>query len=137
LHNLLLAELTRRDQYLLSLKRGRELQPSDEGQATACLTGGAAQNDALIGADGEFSPDSQNRTNDGWLPHRPGQLSHYCSKRLPFICARKQVTAWLGPNFARNGAVPVRQGEYLNVVAIVRGTIEQRLWDPAVQLQPY
>ncbi|WP_210546043.1 FAD-dependent monooxygenase [Rhodoferax sp. PAMC 29310] len=133
LHNLLLAELTRRDQVLLSLKSEvAGFSQSDEGVSLRLSDGRAALGDALIGADGGFSLIRRQLLNDG-VPAPTGQLAYramIAQSSLPAHMRSQHVTAWLGPNL-HVVQYPVRRGDYLNVVAIVHGTIKGDLayWD--------
>jgi salicylate hydroxylase len=67
------------------------------------------------------------------VPTPTGQLAYralVAQSSLPLHLRSQQVTAWLGPNL-HVVQYPVRRGEYLNVVAIVHGTIKGDLayWD--------
>ena len=133
LHNVLLAELMRRDQAQLSLKSEvAGFSQSEEGVSLRLSDGRVMQGDALIGADGGFSPIRRQLLNDG-VPTPTGQLAYralVAQSSLPLRLRSQQVTAWLGPNL-HVVQYPVRRGEYLNVVAIVHGTIKGDLayWD--------
>ncbi len=126
LHSVLLAELTRRDQAQLSLKSELVGFSQDEEGVTVRLANGATvQGDALIGADGGFSSVRQQLLNDG-VPAPTGQLAYramVAQDTLPPHLRSQQVTVWLGPNL-HVVQYPVRRGDYLNVVAIVHGTLK-------------
>jgi salicylate hydroxylase len=131
LHNVLLAELMRRDQAQLSLNSElADFSQSDEGVTLRLCDGRAMHGDALIGADGGFSAVRQQLLNDG-LPTPTGQLAYralVAQDSLPVYLRSKQVTAWLGPHL-HVVQYPVRRGEYLNVVAIVHDTLKGDLAD--------
>jgi salicylate hydroxylase len=133
LHQVLLAELTRRDQAQLWLKSELAgFSQSNDGVRLRLSDGTTVQGDALIGADGGFSRVRQQLLNDG-VPAPTGQLAYRAlvsQDSLPAHLRSQQVTAWLGPNL-HVVQYPVRRGEYLNVVAIVHGTLKGDLayWD--------
>ena len=82
------------------------------------------EGDALVGADGLWSPVRQWLLGDS--PPRPtGHLAYRALVRqsdLPAALRSQQVTAWLGP---RLHAIqyPVRGGDWLNLVAFVQGQL--------------
>lgn len=133
LHQLLLAELMRRDQAQLSLNSELDgFSQSDDGVTLRLTDGTVVQGDALIGADGGFSRVRQQLLNDG-VPTPTGQLAYralVAQSSLPAKLRSQQVTAWLGPQL-HVVQYPVRRGAYLNVVAIVHGTVQGNLadWD--------
>jgi salicylate hydroxylase len=133
LHHLLLAELMRRDHAQLSLKSEvAGFSQSEDGVSLRLTDGRVVQGDALIGADGGFSPIRRQLLNDG-VPTPTGQLAYralVAQSSLPSHLRSQHVTAWLGPNL-HVVQYPVRRGEYLNVVAIVHGAIQGDLahWD--------
>jgi salicylate hydroxylase len=133
LHNLLLAELMRRDQAQLSLKSEvAGFSQSEAGVSLRFSDGRQVVGDALVGADGGFSGIRRQLLNDG-VPVPTGQLAYralIAQSSLPAQLRSQHVTAWLGPNL-HVVQYPVRRGEYLNVVAIVHGTIKGDLayWD--------
>lgn len=133
LHNVLLAELTRRDQAQLSLNSAvAGFSQSEEGVTLRLCDGRVVQGDALMGADGGFSAVRQQLLNDG-VPTPTGQLAYralVAQSSLPAHLRSQHVTAWLGPHL-HVVQYPVRRGEYLNVVAIVHGPLTGDLanWD--------
>ena len=133
LHHVLLGELMRQDQVPLSLNSALEgFSQSDEGVTLRLRDGSTVQGDALVGADGGFSLVRQRLLNDG-VPTPTGQLAYralVAQDSLPAPLRSQHVTAWLGPQL-HVVQYPVRRGEYLNVVAIVHGTLKGDLaaWD--------
>ena len=133
LHNLLLAEVMRRDRAQLSLEiEVKGFNQTDEGVVAQLSNGTLVQGDALIGADGGFSVVRQQLLHDG-VPTPTGQLAYRAlvpQDSLPVSLRSQQVTAWLGPQM-HVVQYPVRGGDYLNVVAIVHDTLKGDLsaWD--------
>lgn len=82
--------------------------------------GRAFEAEALVGADGVWSAVRQQWLQDG--PARPtGHLAYRALVRqseLPSHLRSQQVTVWLGPRM-HVVQYPVRQGDWLNVVALV------------------
>jgi salicylate hydroxylase len=94
--------------------------------------GATAEGDALIGADGLWSRVRQQMLDDG-IPRVTGHLAYRAmlpQASLPRHLRSNQVTAWLGPGL-HLVQYPVRGGEWLNVVGIVRGQASGDLqsWD--------
>ncbi|HEX5285886.1 MAG TPA: FAD-dependent monooxygenase, partial [Polaromonas sp.] len=90
------------------------------------------EGDALIGADGLWSRVREQLLHDG-PPRVTGHLAYRAmlpQTSLPERLRSQQVTAWLGPRL-HVVQYPVRGGEWLNVVAIVQGRVEDDLqsWD--------
>ncbi|WP_310373016.1 FAD-dependent monooxygenase [Rhodoferax ferrireducens] len=82
------------------------------------------EGDALVGADGLWSPVRQWLLGDS-PPRATGHLAYRALVRqsdLPAALRSQQVTAWLGP---RLHAIqyPVRGGDWLNLVAFVQGQL--------------
>ena len=80
--------------------------------------------DALVGADGLWSPVRQWLLHDG-PPRTTGHLAYRSLVRqadLPQSLRTQNVTAWLGPNL-HVVQYPVGGGDWLNVVAIVHGQL--------------
>lgn len=133
LHHLLLAELMRRDQAQLSLNSELAgFSQSDDDVTLRLSDGTVVQGDALIGADGGFSSVRQQLLTDG-VPTPTGQLAYralVAQTSLPLHLRSQHVTAWLGPHL-HVVQYPVCRGEYLNVVAIMHGTLKADLadWD--------
>ncbi len=96
----------------------------DLGSAVRIHTGAMPEieGDALLGADGLLSRVRQQLLGDG-PPQPVGDVAYRAMARmaaLPAAWRANQVTAWLGPRL-HLVQYPVRRGEALNVVAIVRG----------------
>jgi salicylate hydroxylase len=88
--------------------------------------------DALVGADGVWSPVRQWLLHDG-PPRTTGHLAYRTLVRqdsLPQALRSQQVTVWLGPHL-HVVQYPVRSGDWLNLVAIVHG----QLPDPQANLE--
>ncbi|MGV8803458.1 MAG: FAD-dependent monooxygenase [Polaromonas sp.] len=90
------------------------------------------EGDALIGADGLWSRVRQQMLGDA-PPRVTGHLAYramVAQASLPERLRSGQVTAWLGPRL-HVVQYPVRGGEWLNVVAIVQGSLQGDLqsWD--------
>ena len=86
--------------------------------------GPAIEGDALIGADGLWSPVRQWLLGDG-PPRVTGHLAYRAllpQSSLPERLRSQQITAWLGPRL-HVVQYPVRRGEWLNVVGIVQGRL--------------
>jgi salicylate hydroxylase len=110
------------------------LTPSEHAITLRTEAGLEIEGDALVGADGLWSQIRQTLLADG--PARPvGHLAYRAlalQADLPEALRSHQVTAWLGPRM-HVVAYPVRQGEALNVVAIVQGesSADAAGWDHA------
>lgn len=94
--------------------------------------GGAAQGDALVGADGLWSRVRQQLLHDA-PPRATGHLAYRAlvqQSSLPERLRSQQVTVWLGPRL-HVVQYPVRAGAWLNVVAITHGHVEGDVenWD--------
>ena len=88
--------------------------------------GGAAEieGDALVGADGLWSRVRQQVWDDG-KPASTGHLAYrtlISQDGLPQTLRSDEVNVWLGPKL-HVVTYPVRAGEWLNVVAIVHGSV--------------
>lgn len=106
----------------------------DDGRAVTLTTvaGQQIEGDALVGADGVWSRVRQQLLNDG-APRVTGHLAYRTMLRqsaLPQALRTSQVTAWLGPRL-HVVQYPVRQGDWMNVVAIVHGEppADAQSWD--------
>ena len=105
------------------------------------LDGQALEGQALIGADGLWSTVRHTLLQDG-EPRVTGHLAYralIAQRDLPAHLRSQQVTVWLGPNL-HVVQYPVRKGHWLNVVAIVHGTVTGEVddWDQvthAIELQ--
>lgn len=90
------------------------------------------QGEALVAADGGWSRLRQLLLNDG-LPRPTGHLAYRAmleQRSLPECLRSQQITAWLGPKL-HVVQYPVRNGQWLNLVAIVHGPVpvDMAHWD--------
>lgn len=90
--------------------------------------------DALIAADGLWSSVREQLLGDG-LPRVTGHLAYRAlltQHSLPAAFRSNDITVWLGPRL-HVVQYPVRGGEFMNVVAIVHGSIrgDSQSWDHA------
>ena len=90
------------------------------------------QGDVLVAADGLWSQIRQCLLNDG-VPQPTGHLAYRAmveQRCLPERLRCHSITAWLGPNL-HVVQYPVRNGQWLNLVAIVHGQVpgERDDWD--------
>lgn len=97
---------------------------TDSGSAVTLTTqaGQQIEGDALVGADGVWSGVRQQLLDDG-LPEVTGHLAYRTmlnQSALPPTLRSNQVTVWLGPRL-HVVQYPVRQSQWMNVVAIVHG----------------
>jgi salicylate hydroxylase len=133
LHGLLLEAVQACGNVRLKLNNGLA-SFADTGPVVSLKTteGLEAEGDVLIGADGLWSRVREQLLHDG-PPRVTGHLAYRAmlpQASLPERLRSQQVTAWLGPKL-HVVQYPVRGGEWLNVVAIVHGRVEQDLqsWD--------
>ena len=94
--------------------------------------GQQVEGDALVAADGLWSPLRQRLLQDG-APRVTGHLAYRAmlpQSSLPERLRSQQITAWLGPQL-HVVQYPVRGGDWLNVVAIIHGRVDRDLesWD--------
>jgi salicylate hydroxylase len=92
------------------------------------------EGDALVGADGLWSGVRQQVWADG-APVPTGHLAYralVAQNDLPPPLRSDEVTVWLGPRL-HVVTYPVRCGEWLNLVAIVQGSVtgDAQAWDQA------
>ncbi len=88
------------------------------------VEGRNVEGDVLVGSDGLWSCVRQQLLGDG-PPRATGHLAYrglVLQQDLPENLRSQNVTAWLGPNL-HVVQYPVRGGEWLNVVAIVQGSL--------------
>ena len=102
------------------------------GLSTAILE--TLQTEALVGADGLWSTTRQ-RITDNASPRVTGLLAYRAlvpMHSLPESLRTQDVMVWVGPK-VHAVLYPVRRGEYLNLVVIVRGQAPESLvdWDHA------
>jgi salicylate hydroxylase len=102
------------------------------GLSTAILE--TLQTEALVGADGLWSTTRQHVT-DNASPRVTGLLAYRAlvpMHSLPESLRTQDVMVWVGPK-VHAVLYPVRRGEYLNLVVIVRGQAPESLedWDHA------
>lgn len=124
LHQLLLSAV--QAQGLARLELGCELvrfnQSPEYGVEAGVIDGRVLRADALLAADGLWSPVRHNLLGDG-APQPTGHLAYRALLRqsdLPQALRSQQVTAWLGPRL-HVVQYPVRGGEWLNLVVVVHG----------------
>lgn len=103
-----------------------------QGVTLELADGEHVSGDALVGADGGYSRIRQLLLTDG-LPRPTGHLAYRAmveQDSLPAALRSQQVTAWLGPRL-HVVQYPVRAGRWLNVVAIVHGSVQGDMshWD--------
>ncbi len=100
----------------------------DQGLAVQARVGpNVIEGDALLGADGLLSTVRAQLLGDG-PPQAIGDLAYrgaFDMGQLPPALRANQVTIWLGPGL-HVVHYPVRRGEALNVVAILRGHLPAR-----------
>ena len=106
----------------------------EEGETVRVRIGEAPdiQGDALVGADGLWSRVRQQVWADA-APSPTGHLAYrtlIAQQDLPAALRSDEVTVWLGP-WLHVVAYPVHGGEWLNLVAIVHGSVAGDLqeWD--------
>ena len=133
LHNLLGAAVMSQADIHINLDRCL-ISFRDDGRAVTMTTTASqrVEGDALLGADGGWSRVRQILLNDG-PPIFTGHLAYRAmlnQAALPEALRSAQVTAWLGPHL-HVVQYPVRGGEWMNVVAIVRGEQPEDMqhWD--------
>ncbi len=108
---------------LVEARIGRVRETAD---AVLVSLGGASEieGDALVGADGLWSRVREQVWADG-APVATGHIAYrtlIAQHELPPALRSDEVTVWLGPRL-HVVTYPVRAGEWLNVVAIVQGTV--------------
>jgi salicylate hydroxylase len=135
MHKLLLTTVQQQTDTQLRLDACLEDFEQDSNSVQVHLKGGdVLQADALIGADGLWS-----RVRTVLLGYEPPRVTGHLAYRamveqnsLPQPLRSQQVTVWMGPH-SHVVQYPVRQGQWLNVVAIVHGKVSGRIedWDHA------
>lgn len=152
LHRLLLAQVQQRADVKLKLNyRLAHFTQTAEAVTVQGLRPSAQQGDiwgpqiegdALIGADGLWSPVREWLLGDG-PPRVTGHLAYRAllpQTSLPERLRSTQVTVWLGPRL-HLVQYPVRGGEWLNVVGILLGRLDSasgadlESWDHATNAQ--
>lgn len=115
------------DRANVELHLGHGIQSfDDDGKAVTLKmeNGTQAHGAALIGADGIWSVIRTQLLQDG-KPRFPGYLAYrnlIAQSALPATLRSQHVTVWMGTNL-HVVQYPVRGGEYLNVVAILHGSV--------------
>ena len=109
-----------------------QLTVQGRGLSTAILE--TLQTEALVGADGLWSTTRQHIT-DNASPRVTGLLAYRAlvpMHSLPESLRTQDVMVWVGPK-VHAVLYPLRRGEYLNLVVIVRGQAPESLedWDHA------
>ncbi|MCF8167776.1 MAG: FAD-dependent monooxygenase [Rhodoferax sp.] len=133
LQQLLLTAAKRQPEVRLRLgQRCIAFQQTGEGVDIQTQAGLAYHAEALLGADGLWSMVRKQLLQDGG-PRVSGHLAYRAmveQKFLPENLRSQLVTAWLGPRL-HVVQYPVRQGAWLNVVAIVHGQVsgDMQDWD--------
>jgi salicylate hydroxylase len=97
-------------------------QSPDDGVVVSAAGGRELQADALLGADGLWSPVRRHLLHDG-DPQPTGHLAYRAllqQSDLPVALRSQQVTVWLGPQL-HVVQYPVRGGDWLNLVVVVQG----------------
>ncbi|MCV0437194.1 MAG: FAD-dependent monooxygenase [Hydrogenophaga sp.] len=125
LHGLLLAAVRRRPEARLMLgTRMASFQVKGPGVQVTLDNGEVLGADALIGCDGLWS-----RVRGQLLGDQPPRATGHLAYRglvravdLPAPLRANVVTAWLGPRL-HVVHYPVKQGDWINVVAVVEGTL--------------
>ena len=123
MHGLLLQAVRDRGDAVLHLQRVvSSFEQAVDGVTLRLGDGASVQGDVLIGADGLWS-----RVRAALLADGPPRVSGHLAYRamvpqhsLPESLRSSDVTVWLGPDM-HVVQYPVRQGDWLNVVAIVHG----------------
>ena len=139
LHHLLVHTLQGRDEVTLNLDSAVAGVRQDRAGVTVQRTNAqTAQGDLLVAADGGWSVLRRQLLKDG-TPQATGHLAYRAmvlQSSLPANLRSQRVTAWLGPKL-HVVHYPVAAGEYLNVVAIVHGTVQGDMshWDHSANAQ--
>ena len=124
LHQLLLSAV--QAQGLAQLELGCELvrfsQSPEHGVEAVVIDGRVLRADALLAADGLWSPVRRSLLDDG-APQPTGHLAYRALLKqsdLPQALRSQLVSVWLGPRL-HVVQYPVRGGEWLNLVVVVHG----------------
>ena len=132
LHRLLL-EGARRDGVEVMLGcTVQQVRETGEAMVVVTADGHELACDALVGADGLWSRVRQQLWSDS-APAPTGHLAYRTlldQQELPASLRSADVTVWLGPQL-HVVTYPVHRGEWLNVVAIVHGSLpgDPQAWD--------
>lgn len=139
IHHLLLEAV--RTQAMVQLHVDAKLESfaaQPHGVEVLTQEGNILQGEALVGADGVWS-----RVRQQMLQDAPAQFAGHLAYRamveqqtLPLALRSQQVTVWMGAHL-HVVAYPVRQGQWLNVVAIIEGSAPAALqdWDHSANAQ--
>ncbi len=139
LHGALLAAVQASDLVRCDLNSAVEHfeQTADQVTVRASSVGTLAA-DMLVGADGLWSVVRQGLLGDG-PPRRTGHLAYralVAQSSLPASLRSQHITVWLGPDM-HVVQYPVRCGEQLNLVGIVRGEVPAAAIQPASESDPW
>ncbi len=133
LQRLLLLAAQQHDAVQLQLgQRLERFVQTDSFVRAHTLEGAEVQGQALVGADGIWSAVRQQLLNDG-PPRVTGHLAYRAmvpQHELPEKLRSQHVTVWLGPDL-HVVQYPVRNGNWLNVVGIILGHLDEDAdeWD--------
>ena len=133
LHKVLLTAVNTRDEMHLNLGQAvRFHAQSDQVVTITTPAGKVIEGDALIAADGVWSPLRQQLLNDGTATST-GHLAYRAlieQSHLPERLRSQAVTTWLGPRM-HVVQYPVRKGDMLNIVVILEGPAPRDMqnWD--------
>lgn len=128
LHSLLLNAVRRRPE-LVQVRMGARLASCEahaSGVRVALAGGEAVAGDALVGCDGLWSRVRAHMLGAQPAPAATGHLAYRGMLRtdqLPGPLRGNHVTAWLGPRL-HVVHYPVKQGDWINVVAVVEGRLK-------------
>ena len=139
IHNLLLEAVCARPSVQLHVDAKLEsFAAKSHGVEVLTQSGNIFQGEALVGADGVWS-----RVRQQMLQDAPAQFAGHLAYRamveqhtLPLALRSQQVTVWMGAHL-HVVVYPVRQGKWLNVVAIIEGPAPAALqdWDHSANAQ--
>ena len=133
LHKLLLTALRHRPEVQMRLgARLASYRTNASGVQVTLDSGDVVVGDALIGCDGLWSRVRAQLLDADSPPRATGHLAYRGMVRaadLPSPLRANVVTAWLGPRL-HVVHYPVKQGDWINVVAVVEGALKPGHGDP-------